>query len=403
MAILVLAALAAVLLLWQRPWQGSDDPVVAFPTDAPVVLAEQFRTLSAAQSAADFVTAAGDTDAARTFAANAWAARQALGASQVELRYVSGGEVADHGDGSAEVKVEVSWRPGDESGLQDTSKHAATVAVRVLPRRDGTFAIQGAHGIDDALPLWLAGKVEVTHRPGIVVVRVDGGAPEISAESMTTTARAAVRRVVPGTEGEVAVVLPHSQAEMAELVGQDASDLTQIAAVTTRLDGRSDSAAATVIMLNPVVFATMDLRAAQVVVTHEATHLLTGAIGSDAETWVVEGFADFVALHDDRALLAVSAGQILAEVRDGRTPEQLPSATDFDASRHGLGAVYESAWMVFRMLAERHGDADVIAFYRSVLDGTDLDAALQSSFGLTTPELTTQWRAYLTKSASTVS
>jgi hypothetical protein len=147
----------------------------------------------------------------------------------------------------------------------------------------------------------------------------------------------------------------------------------------------------------------MDRRAAQVVLTHEATHLLTKAVGTRAETWVVEGFADFVALHDDSASLSLSAGQILAEVKAGKGPTHLPAAADFSATKHGLGAVYESAWMIFRMLADRFGDAKVERFYAQVLGGGSLDHALASSFGLTSAQLTSDWRTYLAKSASTVS
>ncbi len=126
-------------------------------------------------------------------------------------------------------------------------------------------------------------------------------------------------------------------------------------------------------------------------------------MGTRAETWVVEGFADFVALHDDSASLSLSAGQILAEVKADKGPTRLPTAADFSASKHGLGAVYESAWMIFRMLSGRFGDAKVETFYARVLGGTPLDQALSSSFGLTSARLTSDWRAYLSKSASTVS
>ncbi len=209
--------------------------------------------------------------------------------------------------------------------------------------------------------------VAVERTAGSVVIRVDGGDAELPVESMAMTARTAVGRVVPGTKGEVTVVSPHTQQQMAQLVGQPLDQVRQIAAVTTRLDGRGGSSADTVIVLNPPVFSTMDRRAAQIVLTHEATHLLTHAVGTRAESWVVEGFADFVALHDDSAALSVSAGQILGEVNAGRAPKHLPTATDFDAEGHGLGAVYESAWMIFRMLGERYGDARVVEFYRAVL------------------------------------
>lgn len=403
-AVLVLIALGAALLLWQQPWQGSDDEAVAgLPADASARLTAQFRTLTAADSEATFVAAAGSSDAAVAFARNAWRAREALGARDVELRYVTGGDVADRADGSAVAVVDVSWRAGSEVGLAETETSTSSIAFRVAPQADGGLSIVGASPRDGALPLWLAGAVEVERGSGSVVIRIDGGDRALPVETMTTGARAAVGRVVPGTKGDVTIVSPRTQQQMAQVVGQTVDQIGQIAAVTTRLDGRGGTSADTVIVLNPAVFATMDRRAAQVVLTHEATHLLTGAVGTQAESWVVEGFADFVALRDDSAPLSVSAGQILAEVRAGRSPERLPAADDFDAQRHGLGGVYESAWMIFRMLGERFGEQDVVAFYETVLDGADLDDALATSFGLTVEQLTADWQDYLEKSSSTVS
>lgn len=400
---MVLLALAAGLLVWQRPWQRSDDAVVAIPQDASSVLTAQFRTLSEASTEKAFVAAAGTTLSAHTFAREAWAAREALGADQVDLRYVTGGDVADRVDGSTVATVDVTWQPGRASGLADSSRHSSSVRFRMAPQKGGTFAVVGVSTVAKALPIWLAGKVTVQRQSGVVVVRLDGGAAEQPVEAMATAARDGVIEVVPHTAGTLTVVSPRSQAQMAELVGQKVAGVRQIAAVTTRLDGRSGTSAGAVVVLNPAVFATMDRRAAQVVLTHEATHLLTKAVGTGAETWVVEGFADFVALHDDSASLSLSAGQILAEVKAGSGPKHLPTAADFSATKHGLGAVYESAWMIFRMLAERFGDAKVETFYAQVLGGTSLEHALSSSFGLTSAQLTADWRTYLAKSASTVS
>lgn len=399
----MLVALGAVLLLWQRPWQGSDDDTAEIPANASAVLTQQFRTLSAARSEAEFVAAAGSSPAAKAFGHRAWAAREELGATGVELRYISGGDVADRPDGSAEAAVEVSWRPGGKSGLTVSSNHTSSVVFRVAPQKDGSLAIRSVRAGDGPLPLWLAGKVAVGRESGAVVIRVDGGDPALPVESMATTARAAVARVVPGTKGDVTIVSPRTDDQMADLVGRTTEEVAQIAAVTTRLDGSSGTSAGTVILLNPSVFATMDRRAAQVVLSHEATHLLTGAVDRGAESWVVEGFADFVALHDDTAPLSLSAGQILKEVKAGDVPAHLPTAADFGSTQHGLGAVYESAWMALRMLGDRYGDTRVLAFYRAVLDGQETGTALRSSFGITTKQLTDDWQDYLTKSASTVS
>ena len=395
--------MGVALLVWQRPWQESDDPVVGIPADASSQLTAQFRALTEADSESAFVAAAGESRAAKGFARQMWQAREALGADDVELRYVSGGDVSDRADGSALTTVDVSWRAGDEIGLNDATVHTSSVAFRVAPQQDGRFSLVSAAPREGALPIWLAGDVEVERTSGAVVIRVDGGDAKLPVETMATAARSAVTRVLPATKGDVTVVSPHTQGQMAILVGQPLDQVRQIAAVTTRLDGRGGTSADTVIVLNPAVFSTMDRRAAQVVLTHEATHLLTGAVGTRAESWVIEGFADFVALHDDSAPLSVSAGQILAEVKAGRAPSKLPTTDDFDAESHGLGAVYESAWMIFRMLGERYGDEQVVGFYDAVMGGAKIDDALATSFGLTVSGLTAEWRAYLAKSASTVS
>jgi hypothetical protein len=404
-AVLVLALLAGVLLLWQRPWESSDGDVASaeLPSDVSSRLTGQLRSLAAADSQKAFVAAAGDLPDATRFGRRTWSSLIALGATNLDLRYVSGGEVADRADGSAEAVVDVAWRAGQESGLGATALHRSTVALRIAPEADGGLSIVDAASRKGPLPLWLAGRVEVERGRGTVVVSVDGGDGSFPLVSMGEVARDAVTQVVPKAAGEITVVMPHTQEQAAMLLGQESDTVAPIAAVATRLDDSASARARDVVVLNPRVFTTMDQRAAQVVLTHEATHLLTGAVGTRAATWVVEGFADFVALHDDTEPLSVSAGQVLTQVRDGRVPKQLPDAEQFSSAGRGLGAVYESTWMIFRMLGERYPDSSIVELYRAVLAGRPVARALDASMGLSEKQLTAQWRRYLTKSASTVS
>ena len=405
-AVLVLVLLAGVLLAWQRPWQSgdaaTDQAVVALPADAASRLTAQFRALSEADSQDAFVAAAGDLAAGREFGLRTWRSLQALAAPGASFRYISGGEVADRADGSATAVAEVEWRPSASSGLDESSTHRSSVELRVAPEQDGTFSIVSAARRVGNVPIWLVGAVAVDRGDGRTVIRIDGGDDALPVDDLATRARAAVGAVVPVTGSTLAIVSPSNQEQMATILGQDTGAVAQIAAVTTRLDGESDGQDV-VVVLNPAVFDTMDRRAAQVVVSHEATHALTSAVGTPAPDWVVEGFADYVALRDDTAALSVSAGQILATVKAGRLPDQLPDDSDFGATEYGLGGVYESAWMIFRLLGERFSDDQILSFYESVIDGRSIDRALDESFGLTLEELTTQWRDYLTKSASTVS
>ena len=403
-AVLVLVALAAILLAWQQPWRGdaSEDDAATIPRDASSRLTAQLRDLSGAGSEQDFVAAAGDRPASREFARRTWRSMQAVAAPGTTFRYLSGGEVADRPDGSAGASVEVSWKASPASGLDPDVTHRSTVELRVAPQRDGSLSIVGTGRMSSSVPVWLLGDVTVDTGGGRTIVRIDGGDDSMPVDDMVARARDVVERTVPGVDGDLTVISPRTQAQMAAVVGQQQDAVAQIAAVTTGIDG--DTAADdVVVVLNPAVFATMDQRAAQVVLTHEATHVLTSAVGTTAANWVVEGFADFVALQDDTAPLSVSAGQVLARVRAGDVPAALPTDTDFGSTQHGLGAVYESAWMIFRMLGEQHPRQDVVAFYREVIGGEPVERALRSTFGLTVDELTADWRAYLTKSASTVS
>ncbi|MCX6408154.1 MAG: hypothetical protein NTV28_14650 [Propionibacteriales bacterium] len=406
-AVAVLVAVAAVVLLWQRPWAG--DPVAgsgpaAVPADARAVLADQLQALSDASTEQAFADAAGSTPRARTFAQEAWDARRDLGVESVSLRYLSGGDVADRADGSTLATVEVSWRAGDDSPVAGTAVRSSRVGLRLDPQRDGTFAVRSATNVgQDRLPLWLAGDVRVSEGPDDVrVVSVDGGVPDLDALAAATRADRAVRETVADADGRLTVVAPRSRATTAALVGETQDQVAPIAGVTTTVDGTTGTAR--VIVLNPDLFADMDPRARQVVITHEAAHLLTGAVGTSMVTWVAEGFADYVALRGDDAPLAVSAGQALAQVRADGPPRALPDADTFAAAGgHGLGAVYESAWLVFRMLAQERSNARIVAFYESVRDGADVDAAARRHLGLSVAQITEQWRDYLEKSASTVS
>ncbi len=322
----------------------------------------------------------------------------------VTLRYLSGGDVADRADGSTLATVEVSWRAGADSPVAGTAVRSSRVGLRLDTQRDGTFAVRSATNVgQDRLPLWLAGDVRVGEGPDDVrVVSVDGGVPDLDALAAATRADRAVRATVADADGRLTVVAPRSRATTAALVGETQDEVAAIAGVTTTVDGTTGTAR--VIVLNPDLFADMDARARQVVITHEAAHLLTGAVGTSMVTWVAEGFADYVALRRDDAPLAVSAGQALAQVRADGPPRTLPDADTFAAAGgHGLGAVYESAWLVFRMLAQERSNERIVAFYESVRDGADVEDAARRHLRLSVAQITTQWRAYLEKSASTVS
>lgn len=396
--------MATTFLVWQRPWQSA--PAVqpqSISNDAPDVIAAQFRALQTAHTQAQFSAAAGNSPAAQAWSAKTYAGLQALGGTDVRLRFISGGLAGVRTDRATEATVEVSWKPGAASGMAPVQSRAVNVTFVLDPIAGGRFAVRSAVRNDGAMPLWLLGEVSVASHRGTTIISIDGGASDQIA-AQTDRARAAVRDVVKGATGRLVVISPHSEEQSAALLDQPIASIKQIAAVTTTIDGNSRTKTAPVIVVNPAVYATMDARAAQIVMSHEATHVMTKAAGSAIETWVAEGFADYVALHADTASLAVSAEQILRVVKADGAPRQLPSAADFGSQQHGLGATYESAWLIFRMLGAEYGDAKVLTFYNTVLGGRSVNNAAKTAFGLNTSQLTRKWRAYLAvKSASITS
>ena len=122
---------------------------------------------------------------------------------------------------------------------------------------------------------------------------------------------------------------------------------------------------------------------------------MTQAPESGAEAWLLEGFADYVALRDVGLPLTRTAGQIIAQVREDGVPDALPSRVDLDSQAAHLGAAYESAWLVCVTLAEHGGEEALVAFYDAVLDGADLEDELRSQFGWSIADLTRAWQEKL--------
>jgi hypothetical protein len=135
---------------------------------------------------------------------------------------------------------------------------------------------------------------------------------------------------------------------------------------------------------------------AQVVLTHETTHVATGAATSPSPTWLVEGFADFVALRAERVPLATAASRIIALVRHGHLPTHLPGNSEFGAGSPHLEARYESAWLACRLLASLGGTQALVHFYRAVDAGEPVGRELRRWFGFGPSTLTRNWRNLLT-------
>jgi hypothetical protein len=149
------------------------------------------------------------------------------------------------------------------------------------------------------------------------------------------------------------------------------------------------------VFVNPGVFGPLKARGAQVVITHEASHVATGAATSPSPIWLVEGFADYVALRAQRLPLATTASRIAALVDRQGPPRHLPGEAELAAGAPHLEARYESAWLACRLLADRGGAAALVSFYRAVDSSGPVAAELRAHFGFGPRGLTAAWRSLL--------
>lgn len=399
----VLVALVAVLLLWQQPWSSGDSTSPSVDdSELDVRLRSQLTQAAASTDGASWSAAFGP-DGAPVGAAS-WEAREALGVADVDLALVSVGAAPDREDGTRSAIVRVTWDVREDAVLGPAAESTATVAARVRPStRSETvdvlgFEPRGDGSASDPVPLWLSGEVTIDDTSSAVVVTVaTGDGPGVPAAAALTATGAAQVSALTGSTARVAVIVPSSGESAAAILGRGSEGLGRVAGVATTVAG----AGVPVVVLNPAEFERMDPRGRQIVVTHELTHAMTGGIGTAAPTWLVEGFADWVALHDDTAPLATSAGDLLAQVARSGPPEALPA--DDDLAGPTSGAAYQGAWLSLVVLGrDDGGDAAVLEVYREVVAGTPVEQAL-AGVGTSVAELTAQWRDYLVYSASTVS
>lgn len=206
-----------------------------------------------------------------------------------------------------------------------------------------------------------------------------------------------------GWSQKVVVLVPDTSAELAELL-DSRSDFSQIAAVATaELEGGADySPVGDRVIVNPPNFTKLGSLGRRVVLTHEVTHVATRATsGPLVPTWLVEGFADYVGYQGVDVPLSVSARELRAAVRAGRVPTRLPTEQDFEATNKELSEVYEQAWLAVSRLAEVHGRAKLLAFYRDIgaaREGEEdavVEAAFRKAFGRSTADFVEDWTATL--------
>lgn len=212
-----------------------------------------------------------------------------------------------------------------------------------------------------AVPLRKQTQVTVQRDGGVVVIRASG-APDAAVDYLRAAKEAVrtVTRVLPGWRPHLVVEVPADQATYAAAIDGDLGERGELAAVTTQVSASAPAR----IVLNPEVFPGMGRDGVRVVLAHEATHVATHAAESDLPLWLVEGFADYVALRDMRVPPRVSAAELVTWTEQHGPLQRLPGKRWFAGSGGRIGAAYEASWLACVALADDRGEAGLVAFYQ---------------------------------------
>lgn len=296
------------------------------------------------------------------------------------------------------ANVAVSWRVAGDAPRPSTLEVTATLVDEGAGAHRRARLVSLRRDLGRPAPLWMLDRLVARPGPRSLVI----AAERDRLGSYDVAARRAVREVtgvLPRWRGRLVVEVPRSQAQLERVLAAGDTDFGAIAAITSPVDGSGERGAATHVFLNPTVFEPLADQGAQIVMSHEATHVATAAAVSAAPAWVLEGFADYVALVDVDLPEQVMASQILQQVRRRGAPERLPGDASFSSTSTHLGASYEAAWLASRLLAREYGERRLLRFYDQADRTGDTDRAFGEVLSVTERGFVRQWRAYLERLA----
>jgi hypothetical protein len=396
-ALVVAVALVTWLLVRSDPYVAPT-PSGSAPTADPAGATRALHELEDAVTARDRAGAAelapgSDPQAADLLTAVVGNAEE-LRVDEFTLRYVDAVGAVDRA-GRWQAAVDMTWR---FEGFDREPVHEEVLVAFQTEQGDAedvTVGITSIGGGDRRTPLWLTGPVEVRRSDSSLVLATTSAEADLLAQR-ADAAVPVVQDVLPRWRGRLVVEVPSSEGGLDAALGADPGTYTDIAAVSASVDGTLTPDSEVHVFVNPAVYDDLDAIGGQVVMSHEATHVATGApLTSGVPMWLLEGFADYVALHDVDLPIATTAGQIIQQVRRDGPPDHLPGQPEFDQTSTHLGAAYESAWMACLVLADAGGQEALVGLYEQVSRGDDLAGRLQALFGLTEEQLTQRWRQRL--------
>ncbi|MFC7725120.1 hypothetical protein ACFQW6_08385 [Nocardioides sp. GCM10028917] len=293
-------------------------------------------------------------------------------------------------DGSWTGIVELTW----QLGSLDPGPSEADVAVSFAPAGDALGIVGFSATARARAPLWLRGELAIA-RAKRVLVLVDG--PQADADAVrrrVVRGIGVVERVLPDRISSVVVEVPANAADLDETLGAEPGTYAGIAAVTAFAGTSTSDDAPVHVFVNPELTTGLSRAGAQVVMSHELVHIATEATRTPVEPWLLEGFADYVALRDTNLPDSTTLGRAIELVRREGIPDTLPGAADFGTRARDLQASYELAWLACRLIAEQLGERGLVSVHDAIRSGAPVAEAMVRA-GLSLRELTPLWRAHM--------
>ena len=148
------------------------------------------------------------------------------------------------------------------------------------------------------------------------------------------------------------------------------------------------SYAATRVVINPDQLAAEEAELFHDL-THEFTHAAMGPVTTGyTPSWLVEGFAEYVPFKTEKV-----PSSYLHRVLEGASTDALPRDDKFyDEPRN-----YLTAWLACRLIAERYGEAKLVALYEAFQNTEDQTTVMQQVLGTDLGSFTGMWRSYVAR------
>jgi hypothetical protein len=401
-AALVAATVAIATSLVLRPGDAENatplDPGVAtIPGDADQSSARSVEILESALQNRDrvrFLSAWDGADAAQERARTLYDNLIALRA-EVHLDALPTAHAPDDPSSAGpgwNADVDVSWRL---RGVDKAPAHT-TLVLHFDETDDGARVVDAAQADSARRPIWLMGPLTVMRHHRTIAAGTDPDLVRLVDQDLVQ-AQADLTSAGLGEHGPLVAYVAPTQQDFERMVGTDPGRYDHIAGINAPVGPSSAPRAPQMIAINPDLFAELDPRGRRVIMTHEATHYATGAARSVGPTWLVEGYADYVALSAAHVPLRVSVGGTQAYLRDHGLPHELPAQADFSEQDPDTTLrSYALSMLAVRFIADEYGQSRLDSFYTDVVtEQGSLGRAVHDDLSTSIPALTKGWRASL--------